>query len=86
MAQLTPLVRSSLIWEPCTKILPLLPTPLGILTEIPYIILLRFFLISLEFKLVLKTLTPHEISNPTPPGDITPSSMSVAATPPIGNP
>ena len=31
--------------------------------------------------------TPHEMSNPTPPGETTPpSSMSVAATPPIGNP
>ena len=31
--------------------------------------------------------TPHEMSNPTPPGDTTPpSSGSVAATPPMGNP
>jgi hypothetical protein len=31
--------------------------------------------------------TPHEMSNPTPPGDTTPPrSMSVAATPPIGKP
>ena len=31
--------------------------------------------------------TPHEMSNPTPPGEITPpASTSVAATPPIGNP
>lgn len=34
-----------------------------------------------------KSLTPHEISKPTPPGETTPSlSTSVAATPPIGKP
>jgi len=30
------------------------------------------------------TLTPQFMSNPTPPGDTMPSSMSNAATPPIG--
>ena len=34
-----------------------------------------------------RSRTPHPMSNPTPPGDTTPSdSTSVAATPPIGNP
>ena len=30
--------------------------------------------------------TPQLMSNPTPPGDMTPSVMSNAATPPMGNP
>jgi len=35
---------------------------------------------------ILEPLTRQFISNPIPPGDITPSSKSNAATPPIGNP
>ena len=41
---------------------------------------------SLFVKLVLINLTPQEISKPTPPGEITPVSISIAATPPIGKP
>jgi len=35
---------------------------------------------------VLRSLTPQEMSKPTPPGETTPVLSSNAATPPIGNP
>jgi len=43
-------------------------------------------LTSLIVRLVNTKRIPQLISNPIPPGDITPVSASNAATPPIGNP
>jgi hypothetical protein len=63
------------------------PSPLGTLSKISFVS--SFILDSASFlsRLVLITLTPQFMSYPTPPGLTTPfSSMSVAATPPIGNP
>ena len=41
---------------------------------------------SASVRLVRMTRTPQLMSKPTPPGETTPSSNLVAATPPIGKP
>ena len=46
----------------------------------------RAFFISSFLSGVVKSRTPQLMSNPTPPGEMTPSSRENAATPPMGNP
>ena len=56
------------------------------LLPLPDFFLVRCFRSSIP-RSIEQSLTPQLISNPTPPGEITPSfSMSVATTPPIGKP
>ena len=78
------------------RLWPLFPdSPAGILAfsrfpnsllPLPDFFLVRCFKSSIP-RSIEQSLTPQLMSNPTPPGEITPPlSMSVATTPPIGKP
>src|SRR3990167_4935888 len=62
------------------------PTPDGMFANRVLTSVSSLLLISILLNPVLSNLTPQLISYPTPPGETTPSSISNAATPPIGNP
>ncbi len=69
-----------------TRMALLAPTPVGT-TEKSASISSRFLPArSASVRGVVISRTPQLMSNPTPPGDMTPSVLSNAATPPMGNP
>src|SRR5512145_779153 len=86
MAQSTPSTSKSFNSDLLSLTVPSLPTPEGIEPNNSLTRVFSWFLTLSTFKLDLSNLTPQLISYPTPPGLITPSSKSVAATPPTGNP
>jgi len=86
MIALAPSIRTFFSSGIENLILPSDPTPEGI--EWNRVVNKASFLgiPSLEQSEVLITLTPQLMSKPTPPGEITPLSIRVAPTPPIGKP
>ena len=62
------------------------PRPDGTFSNMEFTRSLIFGLTSSTVRLVCTNRTPQLMSKPTPPGDNTPSSESVAATPPMGKP
>ena len=65
---------------------PLEPTPEGIELKRSLTSSFSFERTICSVKFERSNLTPQLISYPTPPGLIIPSSASIAATPPTGNP
>ena len=85
-AHRTPLVITSSSCEPLSDTAPFEPTPDGIELNRSATSSLSLGLASASDRFVRSRRTPQLMSYPTPPGLIMPSSASMAATPPTGNP
>ncbi len=85
-AHRAPSIMISVRSFPETRMLLFVPTPVGTTEKSASINSRILPAMSASVRGVVISLTPQLMSKPTPPGDMTPSVMSNAATPPIGNP
>ena len=85
-AQSTPLTITSSSSDFLSRTAPFEPTPEGMAPNRSDITSFMRGRICSSSRSVLSSLTPQLMSYPTPPGLIMPSSASMAATPPTGNP